>query len=39
MLRDVGGDKGRHDDVKEKMKTSLLCLYIVDLGTITGFFE
>jgi len=29
----------KHSDTEEKAKTSLFCLYIVDLGIITGFFR
>jgi len=39
VLEDVGGNRRGHDNTKEKQKTSLFCLCIVDLGTITGFFE
>jgi len=38
ILRNIGEDGGRHGDIEEKAKTSLFCLYIVDLGTTTGFF-
>ena len=38
ILEDVGGNGGRHGDTEEKVKTFLFCLYIVELGTITGFF-
>ena len=39
VLEDVGEDGGRHDDVEEKAKTFLFCLYIVNLGTIMEFFR
>jgi len=39
VLRNVRGGGGRHSDIKAKVKTFLFCLYIVDLGTITGFLE
>jgi len=39
ILGNVGGSRGRHDDAKEKAKTFLFCLYIVNLGTIMGFLD
>jgi len=39
ILENVGVGGRRHNNTKEKVKTSLFCLYIVDLGTITGFFR
>jgi len=39
MLGDVREDGRRHNIVEEKTKTFLFCLYIVNLGTITGFFR
>ena len=39
VLRNVRESRERHDDTKEKMKSFLSCLCIVDLGTITGFLE
>jgi len=37
VLRNVGGSRGRHDNTETRAKKLLLCLCIVDLGTITGF--
>jgi len=39
ILRNVRENGGKHGDIEEKVKTFLFCLYIVDLGTITGFFK
>jgi len=39
MLGDVRRSRKRYDDAEEKAKTFLFCLYIVNLGTITGFFR
>jgi len=38
ILRNIGRDDRRHGDIEEKTKTSLFCLYIVDLGTIMELF-
>ena len=38
ILGDVERNREKHGDTEEKMKTFLFCLYIVDLGTIIGFF-
>ena len=38
ILGNISGGGGRHNIVKEKAKTFLFCLYIVDLDTIMGFF-
>jgi len=37
MLGDVERGGRRHDDIRKSKKT-FFCLYIVDLGTIMGFF-
>ena len=39
ILGDVRGNGEKHGDTEKKAKNSLFHLYIVDLGTITGFFE
>jgi len=39
ILKDIKENGGKHGDTEEKTKTSLFCLCIVDLGTITGFFR
>jgi len=39
ILENIGEDRERHGDIEEKAKTSLFCLYIVNLGTVTGFFR
>jgi len=39
VLRDVEENREKHDDIEEKAKTSLFCLYIVNLGIISGFFR
>ena len=39
ILGNVRRDGGRHNDIETKAKTFLFCLYIVDLGTITGFLD
>jgi len=37
MLENVEGGRRRYDDIEEKAKSFLFCLYIVDLGTIIEF--
>jgi len=37
VLRNVGGGGGRHNNIETRAKNVLFHLYIVDLGTITGF--
>jgi len=38
-LGNIGGDRGKHDNIEAKAKTFLFYLYIVDLSTITGFLD
>jgi len=37
VLENVEGGRRRYDDIEEKAKSFLFCLYIVDLGTIIEF--
>jgi len=37
VLRNVGGDGGRHNNTETRVRNFFFCLYIVDLGTIMGF--
>jgi len=38
-LGNIGGGRGRHDDIEEKAKIFLFHLCIVDLSTIIGFMD
>ena len=39
VLGNIGGGRGRHDDIEEKAKGFLFHLCIVDLSTIIGFLD
>ena len=39
ILSNVRENRRRYDNIKEKVKTLLFCLHIVDLSTIMGFFR
>jgi len=39
ILRNVGGGRGRHNNTETRAKNFLFHLYIIDLGTITGFLD
>jgi len=36
ILENIKGNKKRYDNIEERQKIFLFCLYIVDLGTIIG---
>jgi len=36
ILENIKGNKKRYDNIEERQKFFLFCLYIVDLGTIIG---